>query len=164
MGKKGRMWLLVIFFCLGTVGINGGDWRDELARMMDIEEEVLWSVERADMLGSLEWTGQSIAQTQYTFHAELDLTGTAEPGTLIYYGILIQERGGLNLWEKHRVEVGNAGLVQEKLTLPRTGDQYIIVLVQEENIHGCIYRICRRSQELEEELRNFRMNLYEVCS
>ena len=62
-------------------------------------------------------------------------------------------------------KVGDSGLVQEKISLPKIGWQYIAVFVQQGGtIYGCVYPVKRMSRQLESELRNLRMNLYEVCT
>ncbi|MBQ7915847.1 MAG: hypothetical protein IJ315_03560, partial [Firmicutes bacterium] len=87
------------------------------------------------------------------------------PGTIIYYGIVLQERGGLSLWEKHKVNVGAAGLVQEQLILPQIGEHCVVVIVEKDGVFwGSIYTVTRHSELLEEELQGFRLNLYEVCA
>ena len=163
---KTSKWLCVlVLFVLLSVKVQGADLHDEMVDLLEIEEYVEWVQDSASAVGSLTWTGQSLDKIDYTFQKEMDLTGTAEPGTHIYYGIVLLERGGLNLWEKHVVEVGPAGLVQEKMSLPLIGQHYVIVVVEEKGqFLGSIYTIHRRSESLEEELQDFRLNLYVVCS
>ena len=123
---------------------------------------IAWpALERLAILAEQQW----IEQTAYAFLSELDLTGTAMPGTIIYYGILTKESNGWNIWERGSTKVGDSGLVQEKISLPKIGWQYIAVFVQQGGtIYGCVYPVKRMSRQLESELRNLRMNLYEVCT
>lgn len=126
-------------------------------------KQLVWEDPDVASLGSLVWTGEGIGQSRYTFSKQLDLTGTAATGTVIYYGILTEERNDVSIWEKFTVEVGSAGLIQERISLPKMGTQYIAVLVQEDGakeLKGAIYTVCRKSKLLEEELKNFEVNLY----
>lgn len=158
-------WLLILFvFCLAVVPAYGAGLEERIAWVMDLSDREIHWTESVDHLGTFSWSRQEGA-TLDTFAKELDLTGTAEPGTFIYYGIVLQEKGELNLWEKHRVEVGFSGLVQESIVLPRVGQQYLVVFAENGDIlYGHYYTVDRREEALEGELENFWLNLYEVCS
>ncbi len=163
------LWILIWILSLGSLQVRGDEdasLQAAIAEQMGMEaENVIWRGAEEEKLGTFVWSGSWIEQTAYAFLSELDLTGTAMPGTIIYYGILTKESNGWNIWERGSTKVGDSGLVQEKISLPKIGWQYIAVFVQQGGtIYGCVYPVKRMSRQLESELRNLRMNLYEVCT
>lgn len=168
--NRGMAFLCAGIFLIFSVSVSGNsmlvdqDKTDWILSLWGLSgRQLVWEDPDGDSLGTLVWTGEQIGQARYTFSKQLDLTGTAEPGTIIYYGILTEERNDVSIWEKFTVEVGSAGLIQERISLPKMGTQYIAVLVQEagtDELKGTIYTVCRKSQLLEEELKDFEVNLY----
>ena len=99
-----------------------------------------------------------------TFEKEIAVTGTAAPGSVLYMGSFIVEKGTVSLWESRISEVPQAGFVQEKLALPRIGENIYMIVVQEESgLYGCVYQIGRMSEKTEQKLIDLRINLYEAC-
>lgn len=173
MSKRAAVWGACLFMIL-SVSLHGGAAPIEEEKMDGILEawgldasQVLWQPPDQEALGPFTLTPESAVQTAYTFSQQFDLTGTAEPGTFIYYGILTEERNELSVWDQYTVEAGGSGLIQERISLPRIGTQYLVVIVREtagEKAWGTIYTVCRRSRRMEEELKNLQMNLYEKCA
>ena len=166
--KRMSLWILIWILSLGSLQAQGDEsasLRIAIAEQMGFEaESIIWRDGTTEKLGTFCWSGSWIEQTAYTFLSELDLTGTAMPGTIIYYGILTKENNGWNIWDRGSAEVGDSGLVQEKVSLPKIGWQYFAVFVRQRGtIYGCVYQVERMSRELESELQNLRMNLYEAC-
>ena len=162
-------WILIWIRSLGAPRVWGGEeasLEEEIAEQMGIAAgTVVWKEAGEETLGSLSWSGDRIGQTAYTFLSELDLTGTATPGAVIYYGILTKEEDEWVLWEKNSARAGASGLVQEKISLPKIGWQYVAVFVSGGDlVYGCVYPVERMSRELEESLWNLRMNLYAACA
>ena len=114
--KRMSLWILIWILSLGSLQAQGDEsasLRIAIAEQMGFEaESIIWRDGTTEKLGTFCWSGSWIEQTAYTFLSELDLTGTAMPGTIIYYGILTKENNGWNIWDRGSAEVGDSGLFQ----------------------------------------------------
>ena len=85
------LWILIWILSLGSLQVRGDEEASlqvAVAEQMGMEaESIIWRDAADEKLGTFVWSGSWIEQTAYTFLSELDLTGTAMPGTIIYYGI-----------------------------------------------------------------------------
>ena len=139
--RKNKWFLILCAFCLAVLPVHGAELEERIAWVMDLSDREIHWTESADHLGTFSWSRQ-------------------EGATLDTFA-----KGELNLWEKHRVEVGSSGLIQENIVLPRVGQQYLVVFAENGDVlYGHYYTVDRREEALEGELENFWLNLYEVCS
>ncbi len=156
--------ILVLILCgVRQMPAKAVSLQDEMAAELGVPEgEIQW-LTKADTLGSFHFTSRSMYGEE-TFENEITVTGTAAFGSVLYMGTFIVEKGTVSLWESHITQVSQAGFVQEKLALPRTGENNYVIVVQDgDNLYGCVYRIERISARTEQKLIDLRINLYEAC-
>ncbi len=156
--------ILVLILCgVRQMPAKAVSLQDEMAAELGVPEgEIRW-LTKADTLGSFHFTSRSMYGEE-TFENEITVTGTAAFGSVLYMGTFIVEKGTVSLWESHITQVSQAGFVQEKLALPRTGENNYVIVVQDgDNLYGCVYRIERISARTAQKLIELRINLYEAC-
>ena len=156
--------ILVLVFCaVRQLPVRAESLQDEMAAELGVPEgEIRW-LTKADTLGSFHFTSRSLYGEE-TFENEITVTGTAASGAVLYMGTFIVEKGTVSLWESHITEIPQAGFIQEKLTLPRTGENHYVIVVQDgDSLYGCVYQIERMSALTEQKLIDLRISLYEAC-
>lgn len=147
---------------LSSVKVHGEGMLQELADALGVEGEILWGKRSDPLPAALHFGGSDPREMNYTFAGELDLMGYAGSACKLYMGTFIQEKGSLNLWERSTAEMTSGGLFQERLTLPRIGVNYLVIILEVNGrLEGRVYAITRKSESLEQNLLRLRLNLYE---
>ena len=114
-------------------------------------------------IASLELSNEPDSGIIYTFDSNIEMSGTAEKDDRIDIAVFtVDADGSPIIWHRNSTVIGASGLIQERIPLTLIGLQHLLIgVTHDEKTSVRVYEINRKSDQVLDQLLNYKLNLYE---